>query len=73
MMPFSVCRNPMYGRTSPLHEAARAGHTGVVRLLLDAGADPMLRDGAGKTALEIAVEGNRGGVVDLLRSVMPPS
>ena len=58
--------NLMDGRTSPLHEAARAGHAAIVQLLLAAGADPALRDGAGKTALEVAGEAGHAGVVELL-------
>lgn len=54
------------GRTSPLHEAARGGHADVVRLLLDAGADRALRDGHGKTALEIAAEAGHANVSALL-------
>ncbi|RZA17028.1 MAG: ankyrin repeat domain-containing protein, partial [Lysobacteraceae bacterium] len=36
---------------SALHEAALAGHAGIVAVLLDAGADPHARDGDGRTPL----------------------
>jgi ankyrin repeat protein len=56
----------MDGRTSPLHQAARGGNIEVVKLLLAAGADPMLRDGDGKTASELAAEGGHASVVEVL-------
>jgi hypothetical protein len=39
-----------------LHEAARPGALEVVKLLLDAGADPGRRNAEGKTALDLARE-----------------
>jgi ankyrin repeat protein len=42
------------GHTSALHEAARIGHEPIARLLLQAGADPAVRDGDGRTATEVA-------------------
>ncbi len=62
--------NLMDGHTSPLHEAARCGHVDIVRLLLEAGAEPMLSNGDGKTPLELAIEHERSAVVEALRSVM---
>jgi ankyrin repeat protein len=58
----------MDGRTSALHEAARGGSSDAVRLLLDAGADPAVLDGDGRTALEIASEHGHADAVELLRS-----
>lgn len=73
-----------------LHEAARMRYSedgaDFVRLLLDHGADPSLRTRAGKTALELALEGrerqsgsgfegwsrNWDGVIALLREPRPP-
>jgi hypothetical protein len=44
--------------------AADAGHTGIVRLLLQKGADPLLKDGEGQTAMECA---KRNGHTDIVR------
>ena len=41
------------GRTA-LHYAADFGRLGIVRLLLEAGADPSIKDDSGKTALDCA-------------------
>ncbi len=46
--------------------AVRGGHTGIVQLLLERGADPMLRDAAGRTALDIARQNGYGDIVQLL-------
>lgn len=42
-----------FGKT-PLHEAARFGHTGCVLTLLLAGADSSKKDGSGKTPIDLA-------------------
>jgi len=65
--------NLMDGRTSPLHQAARGGNAEVVRLLLDAGADPMLRDGEGKTARELAAREGHAVVVAMLAESASPT
>jgi ankyrin repeat protein len=41
-------------RGGPLHEAAHAGALEVVKVLLEAGADPARRGAEGKTALDLA-------------------
>ncbi|CAG8192289.1 unnamed protein product [Penicillium salamii] len=43
-------------RQSALHEASRSGSPESVRLLLDAGANPLLPDERGRTALHVAAE-----------------
>jgi ankyrin repeat protein len=63
--------NLMDGRTSPLHQAARGGNIEVVKLLLEAGADPLLRDGDGKTASELAAQGGHANVVEVLHLINP--
>eukprot|EP01052_Picozoa_sp_SAG31_P027342 SAG31_NODE_2552_length_5509_cov_3.954898_3_plen_183_part_00 len=40
---------------TPLHLAAHAGQRRVTAMLLEAGADPNVKDGAGRTALELAI------------------
>jgi ankyrin repeat protein len=59
----------MDGRTSPLHEAAKHNRAGVVRLLLDHGANPLLTNGDGKTPLDMATELGHVAIVELLQSV----
>jgi ankyrin repeat protein len=60
--------NLMDGRTSALHEAAREGRLEIVRLLLDAGADPLLRDGDDKTALDLAATSGHTSIVEILHA-----
>ncbi|MGH7375169.1 MAG: ankyrin repeat domain-containing protein [Candidatus Rokuibacteriota bacterium] len=48
--------NAASARGGPLHEAARAGSLEVVKLLLEAGADPERRNAEGKRALDLARE-----------------
>jgi len=51
---------------TPLHAAIGWGWTAAARLLLDAGADAARLDGAGRTALELAIAGRHGELVTLL-------
>ncbi|CAM6054047.1 unnamed protein product [Sphagnum tenellum] len=55
-------------RETPLFVAARSGNTGMVRDLLEAGADPHLTDYAGQTALFDAAGGGELGAVQALLS-----
>jgi len=49
---------------TPLHRASRVGNIELVRILLDAKADPQIRNKAGRTALHWLAEGReRGGEV----------
>ena len=48
-----ACRDDGWNHT-PLHYAAAGGHANIVKKLLDAGADPMLRDAFGRTPIMIA-------------------
>ncbi len=59
--------NAVDSHTSPLHEAGRGGHSQVVRLLLENGANPDVRDGDGKTPLEIAVARGHETIVQLVQ------
>jgi hypothetical protein len=54
------------GGLTALMQAAIGGHTAVVRLLLDRGADARITDEEGLTALEIAEEVDEPKVVEIL-------
>lgn len=60
--------NIMDGRTSPLHEAAGNNHPQIVRLLLDQGANPLLKNGDGKTPLDLALGKGHAQVAEMLRA-----
>jgi hypothetical protein len=53
---------------TPLMLAAVWGNAEVVRILLEAGADPLLRDAGGKTARDAAESKGKSEVVSLLRA-----
>ncbi len=57
---------PGRGARTALHEAALAGHAEIVTALLAAGADPQLRDAAGRTPWLEAVRALHAGVVEQL-------
>ena len=52
--------------TTPLHLAARYGHTAAARRLLDAGADPTARSARGETAADLARAAGHAELVGLL-------
>jgi ankyrin repeat protein len=52
--------------TTPLMMAAHYGTPGAVKLLLEAGADPTLRNDLGLTAIDFAHRGNREESADLI-------
>jgi ankyrin repeat protein len=60
----------MMGRT-PLHVAASAGHTDLVKWLLKATADPAMKDKQGNTPLNDAVLAKRDRVAQLIRQEHP--
>jgi len=56
---------------SALILAAEKGHAEICKMLLEAGADPALRDDEGNDALSIAVSHRRKNTEDLLRQYFP--
>lgn len=59
---------PQAGGIRPLHQASAAGRLDLVRLLLDAGADPTQRCDRGKTAADYAREKGHPAVVAVLEA-----
>lgn len=54
-------------KTTPLMQAAYKGDVRLVKLFLEYGADPNLKDQQGKTALDMAKKKNHQEVIDLLQ------
>ncbi|KDN51501.1 hypothetical protein RSAG8_00046, partial [Rhizoctonia solani AG-8 WAC10335] len=52
---------------TPLHLATDRGHLEAVRLLLDKGADALLKDQDGDTSLEIATAAKHQAIAELLQ------
>lgn len=52
---------------TPLEEATLKGNIEIVKLLLNNGADPLLKDKKGNTALDLAVNFGKGEIVKALR------
>ena len=52
---------------TPLQEATLKSNSKVVKLLLDYGADPLIKDDKGGTAMDMATEFGKGEIVKLLR------
>jgi ankyrin repeat protein len=61
--------NILDGRGTPLHEAARAGHTRILQALLHAGADPSIRNADGRTPLDEAREHKQEAIIEILQSI----
>lgn len=59
-------RDRQHPKYTPLHRATSGGHRLVVRLLLNAQADPLMRDRLGFSALHFAANQSAGLVADLL-------
>lgn len=57
-------------RSTPLMMAAMYGSPAAVRLLLEAGADPMVRNELGLTAIEFAQRANRSESAELIASAV---
>jgi uncharacterized protein len=57
-------------KSTPLMVAAQYGSTQAVKLLLEAGADPTLRNELGLSAVEFAQRGNRPDAASLISSAI---
>jgi ankyrin repeat protein len=60
----AASRNPL--RVQPLHSAAAGNHTGIVRLLLEHGADPNARQQGGFTPIHAAAQNGNEELYALL-------
>lgn len=61
-------------RTTALHQAAWSGHLEMVRLLIDLGANPQLRDTEhGGTPLDWARYNHQAAVAEFLEQLEPPA
>ncbi len=57
-------------KTTPLMMAAQYGNAGVVKLLLEEGADPLLRNQLGLTAIDFAHRANRPSAAELIAAAV---
>jgi ankyrin repeat protein len=66
--PNEVSSISLVSTGNALHAAAGAGQADAVAMLLDNNVDPQLKNGSGKTAIELAQEKGYNDVVDLLKN-----
>lgn len=52
---------------TPLMDAARKGHLPLVKLLIEHGANPLIRNKKGQLAIDLAQKAGHKAVVDYLR------
>jgi len=60
-------------KSTPLMMAAKYGSTAAVKLLLEAGADPTLRNELGLSAVDFALQANRQDAADLIAAAIRKS
>ena len=60
-------------KTTPLMMAARYGSTAAVKLLLEAGADPVMRNELGLSAVDFALQSQRKDAADLIAAAIRKS
>lgn len=65
---FSYYLHRVLGLGTALHDAARSGQTGIVRMLLQKGTDASIRDSMGQTALDVAESNGNEAAAALLRA-----
>lgn len=58
------------GGGTPLHYAADLGQYETVELLLDAGADPFVRNGVGKFPWDLACQSGFEGIVEVFEALV---
>ncbi len=63
-----VNRHDGLAKETPLHDAAQSGNAELVKLLLEAKANPAAKDFRGNTPLDLAKESNHPRVVRMLQS-----
>ena len=64
--PNTSSKEDCYGRTA-LHEAVQAGWEDIVRILIEAGADPSLMDDERRTPLSYAAERGHASIIKILQ------
>ena len=58
---------------TPLHYAAEAGHTDVVKLLINNGANLSKKSNNAQTPYQLAFQNNHSDIVELLQELLPVS
>lgn len=66
LLELGACPNGTPGRQGPLHTAAQKGLKSLTRLLLENGAQPLLKDGNHHTPLDVAISLGKEDVSELL-------